>query len=55
MLGRAILRGGLKKGSGTIFAETVLRDASTVNSATRDLYLLNTRASNSLVRVTSNL
>jgi len=30
-------------------------DASTVNSATRDLYLLNTRASNSLVRVTSNL
>ena len=27
-----VLRGGLKKGRGTIFADTVLRTASTVNS-----------------------
>ena len=29
------MRCGLKKGSGTIFAETVLREASTVNSMLR--------------------
>ena len=28
----AVLRGGLKNGNGTIFADTVFRSASTVNS-----------------------